>query len=50
MDTKMSQKTRTEVLAKRRDRYAQAGKEHKTKIGPASIKRTEKRELLVSYF
>lgn len=32
MDTKMSQKTRTEVLAKKRDRYARAGKEHKTKI------------------
>ena len=28
----MSQKTRTEVLAKKRDRYARAGKEHKTKI------------------
>jgi hypothetical protein len=32
MDTKMSQKTRAEVLAKKRDRYARAGKEHKTKI------------------
>jgi hypothetical protein len=32
MDTKMSQKTRIEVLAKKRDRYARAGKEHKTKI------------------
>jgi hypothetical protein len=32
MDTKMSQKTRTEVLAKKRDRYARAGKEHKTII------------------
>ncbi len=32
MDTKMSQSTRTEVLAKKRDRYARAGKEHKTKI------------------
>lgn len=28
----MSQKTRREVLAKQRDRYARAGKEHKTKI------------------
>ena len=28
----MSQKTRAEVLAKKRDRYARAGKEHKTKI------------------
>ena len=28
----MSQITRTEVLAKKRDRYARAGKEHKTKI------------------
>jgi len=28
----MSQKTRTEVLAKQRERYARAGKEHKTKI------------------
>lgn len=28
----MSQNTRTEVLAKKRDRYARAGKEHKTKI------------------
>ena len=32
MDTKISQKTRTEVLAKKRDRYARANKEHKTKI------------------
>ena len=32
MDTKMSQKTRTEVLAQKRERYARAGKEHKTKI------------------
>ena len=32
MDTKMSQKTRSEVLAKQRARYARAGKEHKTKI------------------
>ncbi len=32
MDTQMSQKTRTEVLAAKRDRYARAGKEHKTKI------------------
>ena len=29
---KMSQMTRREVLAKKRDRYARAGKEHKTKI------------------
>ena len=28
----MSQKTRTELLAEQRDRYARAGKEHKTKI------------------
>lgn len=28
----MSQNTRNEVLAKKRDRYARAGKEHKTKI------------------
>ena len=27
----MSQITRTEVLAKRRERYARAGEEHKTK-------------------
>ena len=32
MEHKMSQITRTEVLAKRRERYARAGKEHKTKI------------------
>jgi hypothetical protein len=32
METQMSQTTRTEVLAKKRDRYARAGKEHKTKI------------------
>jgi hypothetical protein len=32
MNIKMSQITRTEVLAKRRERYARAGKEHKTKI------------------
>ena len=32
MDTQMSQITRQEVLAKKRDRYARAGKEHKTKI------------------
>jgi hypothetical protein len=32
MDTQMSQITREEVLAKKRDRYARAGKEHKTKI------------------
>jgi hypothetical protein len=32
MDTKMSQKTRSEVLAKMRARYARAGQEHKTKI------------------
>jgi hypothetical protein len=32
MDTQMSQITRQEVLAKRRERYGRAGKEHKTKI------------------
>jgi len=32
MEPKMSQITRTEVLAAKRDRHAQAGKEHKTKI------------------
>ena len=32
MDTKMSQITRTEVLAQKWDRCARAGKEHKTKI------------------
>ena len=32
MDTKMSQKTREEVLEKLRPRYARAGKEHKGKI------------------
>ena len=32
MDTKMSQKTRNEVLEKLRSRYGRAGKEHKTKI------------------
>lgn len=32
MDTRMSQKTRAEVLAKRREPYARAGKRHKTKI------------------
>ena len=32
MSTKMSQITRQEVLAAQRDRYAGAGKEHKTKI------------------
>jgi len=32
MSTKMSQITRQEVLAKKRDRYARAGKAHKTKI------------------
>lgn len=32
MNTKMSQITRSEVLAKKRDRYARAGREHKTKI------------------
>lgn len=32
MDTKMSQKTREEVLGKLRSRYARAGKEHKGKI------------------
>ena len=32
MEHKMSQITRQEVLAKKRDRHALAGKEHKTKI------------------
>jgi len=32
MNTKMSQITRQEVLGAKRDRYARAGKEHKTKI------------------
>ena len=32
MEPKMSQITRSEVLARKRDRYARAGKEHKTKI------------------
>ncbi|MFM8620135.1 MAG: integrase [Opitutaceae bacterium] len=32
MDTQMSEKTRQEVLAKKRGRYARAGKEHKGKI------------------
>ena len=32
MHPNMSQTTRQEVLAKKRDRYARAGKEHKTKI------------------
>jgi hypothetical protein len=32
MNTKMSQITRQEVLAAQRERYARAGKEHKTKI------------------
>ncbi len=32
MEPKMSQVTRSEVLARKRDRYARAGKEHKTKI------------------
>jgi hypothetical protein len=32
MDTRMSEITRQEVLAWKRDRYARAGKEHKTKI------------------
>jgi hypothetical protein len=32
MEHKMSQITRTEVLAKKRERYARAGTEHKTKI------------------
>jgi len=32
MNTEMSQITRQEVLAKKRDRYARAGKEHKIKI------------------
>src|ERR1017187_9051349 len=32
MEPKMSQITRTEVLVQKRDRYARAGKDHKTKI------------------
>ena len=32
MNTHMSQITRQEVLARKRERYAGAGKEHKTKI------------------
>jgi hypothetical protein len=32
MDTQMSELTRQEVLAKKRDRYARAGKEHKARI------------------
>jgi len=32
MNTKMSEITRQEVLAKKRDRYSRAGKEHKSKI------------------
>jgi hypothetical protein len=32
MNPKMSQITRQEVLVAQRDRYARAGKEHKTKI------------------
>jgi hypothetical protein len=32
MEPKMSQITRSEVLARKRDRYARAGKEHKSKI------------------
>ena len=32
MNTEMSKITRQEVLAKKRDRYARAGKEHKSKI------------------
>ena len=32
MNTNMSQITRQEVLAKKRERYVRAGKEHKTKI------------------
>ena len=32
MDTPMSQITRQAVLEKKRERYARAGKEHKTKI------------------
>ena len=32
MNTEMSEITREEVLAKRRDRYTRAGKEHKGKI------------------
>ena len=32
MNTKMSQITRQEVLAAKRERYARAGKEHKTRI------------------
>ena len=32
MNTKMSEITRQEVLAKKRDRYSRAGREHKGKI------------------
>ena len=32
MNTEMSEITRQEVLARKRDRYARAGKEHKGKI------------------
>jgi hypothetical protein len=32
MDTQMSEQTRQEVLAKKRDRYSRAGSEHKTRI------------------
>jgi hypothetical protein len=32
MEHKMSQITRTEVLARKRERYARAGKEHKITI------------------
>ena len=32
MNTKMSNITRQEVLARKRDRYARAGQEHKSKI------------------
>ena len=32
MNTEMSEITRQEVLARKRDRYARAGKEHKSKI------------------
>ena len=38
MNTKMSQITRTEVLAKRREQYSRAGKEHKTKIVNEPVK------------
>ena len=32
MNTEMSEITRQEVLAKKRDRYARAGRKHKSKI------------------